>query len=256
MFQQSNVATATKMISPRRVISGMLLATALAYADDGSTADQSAASQTQSAPSENVQKAPKVRPLLTGDTLGQWKESDYGGQGVIEIKDGVLSLGAGDPISAVVWKGKLGDGVDEFPQTNYRISYEARRTLGRDFFATVTFPVGDDPCSLVVGGWGGGLTGISSLNGDDAANNMTTGYTAFENDKWYKFVITVDPETITATQDGEQLFPPIKIDEYQIGIRIEMEPCRPLGIATYLSTGEIRNFTLTRLPASPAEKVE
>lgn len=199
------------------------------------------------------QHAIKSRQLLTGNALGQWKECDYGGQGVVEIKKGVLTLGAGDPITAVRWAGKLGDGPNEFPKTNYTISYEARRTLARDFFGTVTFPVGDDTCSLVVGGWGGGLTGLSSLNGDDAANNSTTGYTAFENDKWYKFAITVTPKQITATQDGEELFPAIQIEDHQIGIRIEMEPCRPLGIATFQSSGEVRNFTVAPISTSKTE---
>lgn len=226
----------------------LILVTSAAFFVDGVWSDEPIAKP--SAKPDAREADAKPRQLLVGDTLGLWKEADYGGQGVVEMKKGVLSLGSGDPITAVRWAGKLGDGPKQFPKTNYRLAYEARRTLGRDFFGTVTFPVGEESCSLVVGGWGGGLTGLSSLNGDDAANNSTTGYTAFENDKWYRFAITVTPEKITATQDGEELFPAIQVDEQQIGIRIEMEPCRPLGIATFTSGGDVRNLTVTRLKKS------
>lgn len=195
----------------------------------------------------------KPRQLIAKDTLGFWEEVGYGGQGIVEVVDHVLSIGSGDPITAVRWAGKIGNEPNDFPAMNYTLSYEARRVLGGDFFGTVTFPVGEDVCSLVVGGWSGGVTGLSSLNGDDAANNSTTDYTAFDNDVWYKFKLTVTPELITAELDGEELFVPVSVPEHQIGIRVEMEPCRPLGFASFHSTGEIRNVTVTRLPVTPAK---
>lgn len=207
--------------------------------------------------STDAQAPAKPVSLLNRDSLGDWEEVGYGGQGVVEVADGVLSLGAGDPITAIRWKGKVGDEPNAFPQWNYRLRYDTRRTLGRDFFGTVTFPVGEDCCSLVLGGWGGGLTGLSSLNGDDAANNETTDFTAFDNDHWYRVELTVTPEEISASIDGKKLFEPVTVPDYQIGIRIEMEPCKPLGLATFQSTGEIRNLTVERLPvASPAATSE
>jgi hypothetical protein len=37
---------------------------------------------------------------------------------------------------------------------------------GSDFFAALTFPVNDLFCTLINGGWGGMLVGLSSLDGN------------------------------------------------------------------------------------------
>ena len=52
--------------------------------------------------------------------------------------------------------------TNEVPTNNYEISLEAMRVEGSDFFCALTFPVGNDPCSFIVGGWGGGVVGLSS----------------------------------------------------------------------------------------------
>src|SRR5690606_15348331 len=91
---------------------------------------------------------------------GSWVECRFGGDGPIEIKDSVISLGFGDPLTGVRWEG-------EFPKLDYEIELEARRTGGFDFFCGLTLPVGDQRCSLILGGWGGSLIGISSIDGLD-----------------------------------------------------------------------------------------
>ena len=50
---------------------------------------------------------------------------------------------------------------------------ETHGMQGGDFFCGLTFPYGDASCTFVVGGWGGGLVGLSSINGDDASENET-----------------------------------------------------------------------------------
>ena len=82
---------------------------------------------------------------------------------------------------------------------------EGKRVDGRDFFCTTTFPVGDSFCSLVVGGWGGMVTGISSINGADASENETTGSMEFKNDKWYKVRIRVTEKKIEAWIGDEKV---------------------------------------------------
>ena len=133
------------------------------------------------------------------------------------------------------------------PRANYRLRWQARRVLGGDFFCTVLFPVQADACSVVVGGWGGGVVGLSSLNGFDASENETTTYYRFEDDRWYDFALTVTDDRIAFTIDGELQF---EVDprEHAIGTRVEMLPARPLGLATWDTTGDIRQLTLQRLP--------
>jgi hypothetical protein len=48
---------------------------------------------------------------------------------------------------------------------NYEIKLEAKKVTGNDFFCGMTFPVGDSFCSFIVGGWGGPVVGLSSIDG-------------------------------------------------------------------------------------------
>ena len=58
--------------------------------------------------------------------------------------------------------------------SDYEVTLEAMRVDGNDFFCGMTFPAGKDPCTLIVGGWGGTVVGLSSINGMDASENETT----------------------------------------------------------------------------------
>jgi hypothetical protein len=186
--------------------------------------------------------APKSRPgeisLFDGKTLTGWKESDFAGRGEVEVKDGRIVLGTG-VMTGITW-------TNEVPTNNYEISLEAMRVEGSDFFCALTFPVGQDPCSFIVGGWGGGVVGLSSLDGEDASSNETTKYLNFENGKWFAIRLRVTPEKIQAWIDND---PMVDIDatDKKFSIRLEVEPSKPLGIATWSTTGALRNLRLRRL---------
>src|SRR2546430_1403313 len=120
------------------------------------------------------------------------------------------------------------------------------RVEGSDFFCGLTFPVGTNPCSLIVGGWGGGVVGLSSLDGEDAANNETTKVMNFEKGRWYKIRLRVQPTTIEAWIDEEKIVD-VNTTDRRISIRFEVEPSVPFGIATWSTTGAIRNIRLRRL---------
>ena len=60
------------------------------------------------------------------------------------------------------------------------------RLDGSDFFCSTTFPVGKDPCTLVVGGWGGMVVGLSNVDHEDASENGTTKTMTFKNKRWYR----------------------------------------------------------------------
>ena len=90
--------------------------------------------------------------------------------------------------------------------TNYELTYEAMRLDGRDFFAAATFPVGSSFVTLVNGGWGGTITGLSSLNGADASENETSKSVTYENKRWYRFRVRVTDGAIRGWVDDMPVF--------------------------------------------------
>ncbi len=176
--------------------------------------------------------------LFDGTTLTGWRESDFAGHGEVKVKDGKIILGMG-VMTGITWTGDI-------PRMNYEVSLEAMRVEGSDFFCGLTFPVGTNPCSLIVGGWGGGVVGLSSLDGEDAANNETTKYMSFENGRWYSIRLRILPEKIQAWIDNEKLVD-VSTKERRISIRFEVEPSVPFGIASWSTAAALRNISIRRL---------
>ncbi|MEM9364908.1 MAG: family 16 glycoside hydrolase [Planctomycetota bacterium] len=173
---------------------------------------------------------------------GHWETCRFGGDGDVEISADRIELKMGDPLTGVRW-------IGEYPRDNYEIELEARRIDGFDFFVAVTFPVADGKCSLVLGGWGGGVVGISSIDGSDAANNETTSYMDFKNGTWYPIKIRVVPEKIECFIDDGQ-WVDLERDGQEFDIRIEMDPALPLGFANFQCDSEIRKVRLRTLSTS------
>jgi len=174
--------------------------------------------------------------LFDGKSLGKWKITDFGGQGDVYVKDGAIYMTMGNDMTGITWTGPL-------IRQNYEITLEAMRVEGSDFFCGLTFPVGDRPCSLILGGWGGELCGLSNIDYYDAANNETTRFVSFENGKWYHVRLRVTPKKIQAWLDGEPLVD-IGIEGRHIDIRPEVDLSQPLGIATWQTTGAVRNIKI------------
>jgi hypothetical protein len=182
--------------------------------------------------------APGTQQLFDGKSLAGWRISDFAGSGPVKVEGGKLILEMGT-MTGVTY-------TNPVPAMNYEISLEAMRVDGNDFFCGLTFPVGKDPCSLIVGGWGGGVVGLSSLDSQDAANNETTQYMNFEKGRWYKIRLRVVPNNIRAWIDEEKV---IDVDtaDRRVSIRIEVEESRPLGIASWSTTAALRNIQLRGL---------
>jgi len=178
--------------------------------------------------------------LFDGKTQGQWKVTDFGGQGEVSVKDGAIHMATGSYMTGITWTGPV-------IRMNYEISLEAMRVEGSDFFCGLTFPIGEKPCTLILGGWGGSLCGLSSIDHFDASENSTTRMIGFENGKWYRVRLRVIPDRIQAWLDDEVL-----VDEditgKNIDIRLEVEESKPLGIATWNTAGAVRNIKLKKLP--------
>jgi hypothetical protein len=178
--------------------------------------------------------------LFDGRSLGLWKVSDFSRSGAVRVDDGAIRLEKGNYMTGITWTGPL-------VRMNYEITLEAMRVEGSDFFCALTFPVGENPCTLVLGGWGGTLCGLSSLDGYDASENATTQMVNFDNGRWYHVRLRVVPNRIQAWLDAESLVD-VDTTDRRIGIRMEVEESKPLGIATWLTTGAVRNIYLRALP--------
>ncbi len=179
------------------------------------------------------------KDLFDGKTLDGWKTPEFGGEGEVYVKDGRIMLEMGSTMTGITWTG-------EVLRDNYELQYEAARWDGIDFFATATFPVGKECCSLVTGGWGGTVVGLSIVDFYDASDNMTTTFQEFKDKQWYTIRIRVTPAKIEAWLDDQQVVDQ-KREGHKIGIRDEVDLCQPLGISSWVTTGAVRKIRVRKL---------
>ena len=116
------------------------------------------------------------------------------------------------------------------------------RMEGGDFFASVTFPVGDSYCTWVNGGWGGDIVGLSSLDGWDASDNETRTYFNFENGRWYALRLQVTADRIMAWIDDKAIVNLVFAGR-SISLRHgEIKLSAPFGLASYATAGGVRKI--------------
>jgi hypothetical protein len=183
----------------------------------------------------------KGTPLFDGKTLDGWKSINFGGEGEIEVQDGQLILGMGEPLTGVVYQKK-----EKLPKDHYEISLEAMKLAGDDFFCGLTFPIRDSHASFIVGGWAGGVVGISSIDNLDASENETTKYQTFEKDKWYKIRVRVDGDALKAWIDDKQ-FVDVDLKGRKVDTRIEVDVSKPLGVSAFRTKSALRNIQVREL---------
>jgi len=180
------------------------------------------------------------QPLFDGKTLTNWQVTKFSGEGPVTVKDGQITLASGNSLTGITWAGPA------LPTTNYEIALQAMRVSGSDFFAGVTFPVADSFCSLILGGWGGSVVGLSSINGMDASENETSQSMTFEQGRWYSIRIRVTPAKIEAWLDDRQIVD-VGLEGNKVTTRIEVAPSEPLGVASWRTTAALRDLRLRRL---------
>lgn len=180
------------------------------------------------------------RKLFDGKTLEGWKPSDFVGQGKVEVKDGTLVIGWGEGCSGVNY-------TKDFPKMDFEVEVVAMRVDGSDFFSSITFPIHDQFATLVVGGWGGGVIGISCIEGMDASENATTTYRPFDQKTWYTIRLRVtEKDGIQAWIDGKEMVKhPIK--GYKFTLRWEIEDSKPFGIASFNSTAALKSVRIRKV---------
>lgn len=183
--------------------------------------------------------------LFDGKTLGNWQTTQFGGEGDVFVdEEGNLELGFGAVITGVNWKGGV-------PATsNYEISLEAMKLDGNDFFLALTFPVKDSHATFVVGGWGGGVVGISSVDDLNASENETMNIEGFEKDVWHKIRVRVTDDKLQAWIGEDQ-----KVDLELEGRKISLLPgdielSVPIGIAAYQTRARYRNIIWRNLDSA------
>jgi hypothetical protein len=183
---------------------------------------------------------PKPTVLFDGKSLEGWKKTDFFKPGDVKVKDGTLVMDEGTPMTGITTT------LKDLPRSNYELSYEAMRLTGSDFFAAATFPVGKSYITLVNGGWGGSVTGLSSLNGSDASENGSSSFVAYENKTWYRFRVQVTDEVIRCWVDDKPVVT-VNYKDQLVSTRIETRANQPLGFATYESTGVLRKIEVRPL---------
>jgi len=222
-------------------ISFLAIAGCAAEAQKSTPTAQAPAPITATAPTTSTAAdQPKWQSLFDGKDLGRWKATDFGGQGESKAENGELILTHGESLTGVTWQGPVP------AKMNYEIELDAQRVDGSDFFVGLTFPVKNDCASLILGGWGGGVCGISSLDGDDAARNDTSSVHEFNTGQWYHVRLRITQDEIEAWLDKEQI-----VDAHtkgkKIAVRGEVEASQPLGLASYQTTAAIKNIRMRML---------
>lgn len=170
-----------------------------------------------------------------------WVRADYEDAGAVWSDQGVVHLEEGEGLTGVNWAG-------DCPGGDYEITLDAMRVRGDDFFCGLTFPVGKRFCTLIAGGWGGRLVGLSNLDEMDAYHNETRTYMDFEPGRWYAIRLRVAGERIQAWIDGKRLID-ISIKDRHVGIRADVTPSKPLGIASWFTAAAFRGFRIEALKA-------
>jgi Domain of Unknown Function (DUF1080) len=176
--------------------------------------------------------------LFDGKTLKNWTATDFAGHGSAVVESNQITLNVGADLTGITWtNGTL-------PKTGYEISLDAIKINGSDFFCGLTFPVADSSCSLIVGGWGGGVVGLSSIDGMDASENETMKNLYLETGKWFPVRVRVTPQKIEVWLSGDKVIDQLLAD-HKISLRIgDIYRSEPLGIAAFQTTAGIKNLRL------------
>jgi len=196
-------------------------------------------------------RAETVR-LFNGKDLAGWKIAEMTDRGMVSVlADGSVECGPGNPMTGIVY-------TNEPPRMNYELSLQAVRVKGSDFFVALTIPVEKHYCTVIIGGWGGGICGVSSFDFLDAAENQWAECRNLENERWYTLRVRVTPGVLQVFLDETLYTARIEFDNparFSLRPGSDIDKTVPLGLATYGTLARWRNFTLTPITAPlPGDK--
>ena len=180
--------------------------------------------------------------MMNPNDLSGWEPVRYAGEAQPIIKNGVLTL----PTS--IYSSMTGINIVNehlFPVVDYAIYYEARRIEGEDIFGGLSFPYKNSYATLVIGGWGGRICGLSCIDGKCALDNETTKFIDFENDVWYSVCLRVTKDSIHAVLDDITI---VQLATAGRNIHLRGGTLAPsLTFFTFMSSGQFRNMRMKRL---------
>ena len=206
------------------------------------TTRKATAPSTQSTPSTKPAE-PTVR--FEGKTWRVLQKFYFDAPGKVYVEKDKLVLEPGEELTGVVWDKANG----EFPDCEYEVTLEAARIKGDDFLCGMTFTAREkEHATLILGGWGGSAVGISNIDGMSAIENETTQSVDFKAGKWYDVKLRVAGGYIRVWLDGKKLIE-VKTKGRKFEVWPQMEPCRPFGLATYVTKGAYRNIKIRDLLA-------
>jgi hypothetical protein len=186
--------------------------------------------------------------MFDGHSLAGWREAPFAGHGDVRLQSGVVIVTMGNPFTGINW-------TNDLPKVNYEVAFDAMRVMGSDFFCGLTVPVADSFCSLIVGGWGGSLVGISSLDGMDASENETTKFVSFQTGRWYRIRMRVTEKRLQVWIDKDRLVD-VDIAEKKVSLRPgDIEISKPFGLAAWQTSAAYREIKFRKV-SGPAGKGE
>lgn len=191
-------------------------------------------------PAAEKAKPTEFRSLFDGKTLKNWAITGFGGEGEVTVADGAIIMQQGAELTGVHWDGAA------LPKTNYEIELEAQRIDGSDFFCGIVFPAKDEYCSFVVGGWGGGVVGLSSVDGLYATENDTASFQSFEAKKWYRIRLRVGDSFVQAWIDNKPVVD-LVLTNRKLSVHPAVALSKPLGISCFSTVSGVRNIRFREL---------
>ena len=178
-------------------------------------------------------------PLFDGKSLHGWKATQFGGEGEVYVEDETIFMEFGSSMTGLT-------ATQNLPRDNYELRLEAKRIDGTDFFCGLTFPVKDNYLTLVVGGWGGAVVGLSCIDGDDASENDTRRSKAFKKNQWYTIRLRVSEDVVTVWIDDKELIKR-SLTGHELSLRPEVNLCRPFGICAWETRAALRKLEIRSL---------
>ena len=182
--------------------------------------------------------------LFDGADLSAWEAGVFGEDPEFEVRDGGVVLPQGVPLAGLTHRGAP-------PVTPFEAEFDVTKEYGADFFLAVTFPVRGEHLTLVLGGWGGVVCGLSCLDGEDASGNDTRTLRSFPDGSRYRVRLAVTDQRVRVDVDGELLLE-AGLEGRDLTIRPEVEPSVPFGVASFATQTILHGVRVRPLDPSGA----
>lgn len=174
--------------------------------------------------------------LFDGSTLGMWKPEAAGAGSAVDVAEGAIRLGWGNPGTGVAWTGT------PLPES-FEIALEVMRVEGSGSgYWFLSFPIeGGRDCTLTLANAMAWLCGASG-SPDDGALTRNFG---LDGGTWHSVRVRVIGGRVEASLDGEELV--VEPSTSREGALAEGPSAESLEISTWAMTTAVRDIRLKRL---------